>query len=90
MTTAQLELIHTEQPDPPAAGPEHTSGRRSRRSSTRAGRTAHNWKLDRRTVEIGRAGVAQARAALAAATARNLDPETDGPFDSGTEHRAAA
>lgn len=27
------------------------------------------WKLDRRTVEIGKAGVAKARAALAAATA---------------------
>jgi len=91
MTTAQLELIHTEQPDPPAAGPEHTSGRRrDRRPATRAGRTARGWKLDRRTVEIGRAGVAQARAALAAATAHDLHPETDGPFDSGAGHRAAA
>lgn len=27
-----------------------------------------SWKLDRRTVEVGRAGLAQARAALAAAT----------------------
>lgn len=27
------------------------------------------WKLDRRTVKIGRAGIAQARAALEAATA---------------------
>ncbi len=28
----------------------------------------HTWKLDRQTVEVGRAGIAQARAALAAAT----------------------
>lgn len=31
--------------------------------------TDRAWKLDQRTVEIGRAGLAQARAALAAATA---------------------
>ncbi len=30
--------------------------------------THRPWKLDRRTVEVGRAGLAQARAALAAAT----------------------
>lgn len=30
------------------------------------------WKLDRRTVEIGRVGLAQARAALAAADAPQL------------------
>jgi hypothetical protein len=30
--------------------------------------TDRAWKLDKRTVEIGRAGLAQARAALAAAT----------------------
>lgn len=30
--------------------------------------TEHAWKLDRRTVEIGKAGIAQARAALAKAT----------------------
>lgn len=36
--------------------------------------TDTTWKLDRRTVEIGRAGIAQARAALAAAT---VVPETD-------------
>lgn len=31
--------------------------------------TDRAWKLDKRTVEVGRAGLAQARAALAAATA---------------------
>jgi hypothetical protein len=31
--------------------------------------TDHTWKLDRQTVEVGKAGIAQARAALAAATA---------------------
>ncbi len=36
--------------------------------------TDTTWKLDRRTVEIGRAGIAQARAALAAAT---VVPELD-------------
>ncbi len=30
--------------------------------------TDHTWKLDRHTVQVGRAGLAKARAALAAAT----------------------
>lgn len=30
--------------------------------------TDHTWKLDRHTVQVGRAGIAKARAALAAAT----------------------
>ncbi|MEM7273580.1 MAG: hypothetical protein AAF547_10905 [Actinomycetota bacterium] len=30
--------------------------------------TEASWKLDRHTVEVGRAGIAKARAALAAAT----------------------
>jgi hypothetical protein len=52
------------------------------------------WKLDRRTVQVGRAGVAKARAALAAAT---IVPETE-TLGAGSEsetpntisHRAAA
>ncbi|MEL6983191.1 MAG: hypothetical protein AAFO29_12270 [Actinomycetota bacterium] len=37
--------------------------------------TERPWKLDRRTVEIGRAGLAQARAALEAAkTGTTADP----------------
>ncbi len=55
--------------------------------------TERPWKLDRRTVEIGRAGVAKARAALAAAS----EPELT-PFEAlagaeparSDDHRAAA
>ncbi len=54
--------------------------------------TERTWKLDRRTVEIGRAGVARARAALAAATAPEVtDPahlELEAPVTPA--HRAAA
>ena len=53
--------------------------------------TDRPWKLDRRTVEIGRAGVAQARAALAAATS---EPAELALFDQeaivAPAHRAAA
>ena len=53
--------------------------------------TDHAWKLDRRTVEIGRAGIAQARAALAAASAVRDDEHPFGPGgDTPGEHRAAA
>jgi hypothetical protein len=57
--------------------------------------TDHAWNLDRRTVEIGRAGRAQARAALAAATADRATADRaddDGPQqpDNHTGHRAAA
>lgn len=47
--------------------------------------TERPWKLDRRTVEIGRAGLAQARAALAAATIAEAEVS---PFEalSGTKH----
>lgn len=37
--------------------------------------TNHNWKLDQQTVKVGRAGIAQARAALEAATKTS---DTDG------------
>lgn len=51
--------------------------------------TDRPWKLDRRTVEIGRAGVARAREALAAATTGA--PVAPSPVD-GTPvpHQAAA
>ncbi len=48
--------------------------------------TERSWKLDRRTVEIGRAGLAQARAALAAATS-STDEELTSSIDT---HRVAA
>ncbi len=51
-----------------------------------------NWKLDRRTVEIGRAGLAQARAALAAANAPEFtDTHTFGvlPFEDADQALAA-
>ena len=55
--------------------------------------TDRPWKLDRRTVEIGRAGVARARAALAAATSQvagtGVDVAADAG-DAGGPHRAAA
>lgn len=53
----------------------------------------HTWKLDRRTVQIGRAGVAQARAALAAATIIPLDDPTDTEAQHSEDtvtHQAAA
>lgn len=57
--------------------------------------TERPWKLDRRTVEIGRAGLAQARAALAAATApapASADDSVDewASIEAQPPHRAAA
>jgi hypothetical protein len=58
--------------------------------------TDRPWKLDRHTVEVGRAGVARARAALAAATAIKTDTKVDPPSVDAPEvgvlvpHRAAA
>ncbi len=44
--------------------------------------TERPWKLDRRTVEIGRAGLAQARAALAAAnTIAPAEQASVSPFE---------
>jgi len=53
--------------------------------------TDRPWKLDRHTVEIGRAGIARARAALAAATTDG-DDETDdrSGLEAPNPHRAAA
>lgn len=39
--------------------------------------TDHTWKLDRQTVKVGRAGIAQARAALAAASKTEADLVTE-------------
>lgn len=51
--------------------------------------TDRPWKLDRRTVEIGRAGVARAREALAAATTvHSVDPSP--VDDTPAPHQAAA
>lgn len=52
--------------------------------------TNRPWKLDRRTVEIGRAGLAQARAALAAATTVEPTEADELVFGAEVEHRAAA
>ena len=53
--------------------------------------TDHDWKLDPRTRELGRRGVAQARIALRQAPRRARDGEAD-RGDAGhtrTDHRAA-
>ncbi len=59
--------------------------------------TSPDWRLDDRTREIGRRGVARARAALAAAhgTGASPPPDTTGPDDrrrggGGVERRPAA
>ncbi len=44
--------------------------------------TIPEWRIDERTREIGRRGIAQARAALAASR--------PAPDDPGTQHRSAA
>jgi hypothetical protein len=51
--------------------------------------TDRPWKLDRRTVEIGRAGVARAREALAAAA--TVESVVPSPVDDApAPHQAAA
>ena len=60
--------------------------------------TDASWKLDRRTVEVGRAGIAKARAALAAASdlpEGELFPltrvdNTAAGLNSQADHRVAA
>ena len=44
---------------------------------TRGGRRPKSWKLDRRTVETGRAGIEAARAALEAARRRHPSSGSD-------------
>ena len=72
--STQLRLINKAEPP---ARPLRARATGTRRPSDR--RKVHwegQWRLDERTREIGRAGVASARAALAAA--HRDDAETDG------------
>jgi hypothetical protein len=50
----------------------------------------HTWKLDRRTVQIGRAGIAQARAALAAATKTEAEIAAEVMDSENVGHQVAA
>ncbi len=62
--------------------------------------TNHTWKLDQQTVKVGRAGIAQARAALAAATSISdtegqlfdyaVGRSTEQPVEHRATHQAAA
>ncbi len=52
--------------------------------------TDRTWKLDRRTVQIGRAGIAQARAALAAATKTEAEIAAEVMEQENLSHQVAA